>query len=383
MKVVLYFIIYYLFLFYYASNLHIGDFEIDVLSTNSFLATFENYVLSIFGRSDFVLRLPTILLSIVSLFLYYKISQRYLKKEKDIYFSLIVFSLMPGFILATLLFNKSIYIIFLLLLFLYTFFYYRSFSYLLLLFYTMVDYSFISLYLGLIFYSIYKKDNRLLIYSLFLLMINANYFNYEIKGHPRGHFADILGIYFAIFSPLVFLYFLYSLLKMIKTPSILWFISSWGLLFSILLSFRQKIKIDDFAPFVIIAVVFMIATFFKDYRIRLKIFRTPYKILFVTLLGSLILFDIFLLLSPYLFDFKLTSQFRYSKEISTHLLRKEFNYLYCNNRRLCKKLYFYGVKKGKNYYLFFDKNSKKVSISHNNRKIYSFYVSNLNKTDKK
>ena len=383
MKVVLYFIIYYLFLFYYASNLHIGDFEIDVLSTNSFLATFENYVLSIFGRSDFVLRLPTILLSIVSLFLYYKISQRYLKKEKDIYFSLIVFSLMPGFILATLLFNKSIYIIFLLLLFLYTFFYYRSFSYLLLLFYTMVDYSFISLYLGLIFYSIYKKDNRLLIYSLFLLMINANYFNYEIKGHPRGHFADILGIYFAIFSPLVFLYFLYSLLKMIKTPSILWFVSSWGLLFSILLSFRQKIKIDDFAPFVIIAVVFMIATFFKDYRIRLKIFRTPYKILFVTLLGSLILFDIFLLLSPYLFDFKLTSQFRYSKEISTHLLRKGFNYLYCNNRRLCKKLYFYGVKKGKNYYLFFDKNSKKVSISHNNRKIYSFYVSNLNKTDKK
>ena len=383
MKVVLYFIIYYLFLFYYASNLHIGDFEIDTLSTNSFLATFENYVLSIFGRSDFVLRLPTILLSIVSLFLYYKISQRYLKKEKDIYFSLIVFSLMPGFILATLLFNKSIYIIFLLLLFLYTFFYYRSFSYLLLLFYTMVDYSFISLYLGLIFYSIYKKDNRLLIYSLFLLMINANYFNYEIKGHPRGHFADILGIYFAIFSPLVFLYFLYSLLKMIKTPSILWFISSWGLLFSILLSFRQKIKIDDFAPFVIIAVVFMIATFFKDYRIRLKIFRTPYKILFVTLLGSLILFDIFLLLSPYLFDFKLTSQYRYSKEISTHLLRKGFNYLYCNNRRLCKKLYFYGVKKGKNYYLFFDKNSKKVSISHNNRKIYSFYVSNLNKTDKK
>jgi len=378
MRIVVYFVFYYLFLFYYASNLNIGDLEVDYLSHNYPITYIQDIFFYLFGKSNFILRLPSLILSMVSICLYYQISKKYLKQQQDIYFSVVIFSLMPGFIIASLLFNKSIYIIFLVLLFIYSFFYYRFYSYILLFLYTITDYSFISLYIGLIFYSIYKKDSKFLVYSIFLFGINANYFNYEIKGHPVGHLIDVLGVYFAIFSPFVFLYFIYSLLK-IKKPTLLWFISSWGLLFSIILSFRQKIKIDDYAPFVIIAVVFMINIFFSDYRIRLKVFRKPYKLLFLFLLSSLILFDCLILVSKKFLDLKIVNQFKYSKEIVIHLKQKNIDKVFCNNQMFCKKLYFYGLKKGKIFYIKWEKKDKKVSISHNHKKLYSFYVSKLNK----
>ena len=374
----LYFLVYYLFLFFYANYMDIGDVEVDYLTKNYPMTYIENIFLS-FSHTNLFLRLPSLILSIFSIFLYYKISQKYLKKEKDIYFATIIFSLMPGFIIATLLFNKSIYLIFLVLIFIYSFLYYRFYSYIFLFLFTIVDYSFISLYLGLIFYSIYKRDTKFLIYSIILLGINANYFNYEIGGHPRGHFLDVISIYFAIFSPFVFIYFLYSLIKKIKTPNLLWFISSWGLLFSILLSFRQKIKIDDFAPFVIVSVVFMVAIFFKDYRIRLKPFRLKFKFLFSLLFSSLLLFDLILFSSIYIFENKIFSQFRYSYEIYSYLKTNNIDYISSNNKKLLNKLSFYGLKQGDKYFVYFDKNSKKVSILHNNKLLYNFYVSKVNK----
>jgi hypothetical protein len=209
-------------------------------------------------------------------------------------------------------------------------------------------------------------------------MINANYFNYDIGGHPKGHLIDILGVYFAIFSPFVFIYFIYVLIKSFKKPSLLWFISTWGLLFSILLSFRQKIKIDDFAPYVIVAIVFMVAVFFSDYRVRLKIFRTSYKFMFSLLFGSLILFDVFILSSK-LLNIKIINQFKFSKEVSLFLKSKNIDEINCNSKNFCRKLYFYGIHKGDKYFLNFDKNRQKVSISHNQKEIFNFYVSKLNK----
>ena len=252
-------------------------------------------------------------------------------------------------------------------------------AYIILIVYTIVDYSFFTLYLSLIFYSIYKKDTKFLIFSIFLFMVNANYFNYTIGGKPKGHFLDVLIIYFSIFSPFVFIYFIYSLIKTIKQPTLLWFVSSVALLFSILLSFRQRIKIDDFAPFVIISVVFMLAVFLKDYRIRLKPFRLLYKKLFIFLFISLIIFDCLLFISPYIFNYKIFAQFTTSNKIYKFCKTHNINYVKCNNKTLCQKLYFYGLNKGNYYFIDFDKNSKKVSISHNHKVLYNFYVSKLNK----
>ncbi len=359
-----YIIIYFAFLILYASFLDIGNFEVSYFYKPYIYSYVENSFFYLFGRSDLILRLPSIILSFFSIILYYKVSQKFLKKQNDIYFSVFLFSLMPGFIMASLLFNKSIYLIFCVLLFLYLFLYHRFYSYIVLLLYTILDKSFISLYLALIFYSIYKKDGKFLFYSIFLFMLNANYFDYKISGLPRGYFVDVLFVYFAIFSPFVFIYFIYTLLKRAKNPTILWFISVFALFFSILLSFRQRIKIDDYAPFVVISVVFMSAVFLSDYRVRLKIFRKNYRILFVVLFSSLIVFDILMLLGPYFFTNKIFTQFRHSRHVALFLKKHKINYVYCNNKDFCNKLYFYGIKKGNKYYIKYNKTTQKVSISH-------------------
>jgi 4-amino-4-deoxy-L-arabinose transferase-like glycosyltransferase len=379
MKIKIYFLFYYIFLIWYAIHLNIGDFEVSYLETDSLINHISNFFFSIFGKNNFSLRFPSIILSFFSILLYEKIAKYYFKSQKEINFTLIIFSLIPGFIIASLLYNKSIYLIFLTLLFIYSFLYYRFFSYILLVLYVFLDYSFISLYFGLIFYSIYKKDTKFLIYSLLLLMINANYFHYDINGHPQGHFLNLFLVYLAIFSPFVFVYFLYAILKTFKKPNLLWFISTFSLLFSIILSFRQKIKIDDYAPFVIISVIFMIKVFLSDYRIRLKIFRKPFKILFVFLFLSLMFFDLCLLASKYFINKEIFYQFNYSQKIVQFLKEKNINYIYCNNQTFCKKLYFYGLSKGMIYYINFDEKSKKVSILHNKTKLYDKSVSKLYK----
>lgn len=379
MNIRIYFLFYYIFLFWYAIHLNIGDFEVSYLQNSNLINYVSNFFFSILGKSNFSLRLLSLIFSFFSILLYAKIAKHYFKSTKEINFTLIIFSLMPGFIIASLFYNKSIYLIFLTLLFIYTFLYYRFFSYILLALYTFLDYSFVSLYFGLVFYSIYKKDTRFLIYSLLLLMINANYFHYDINGHPQGHFLNLFIVYLAIFSPFVFVYFLYAILKTFKKPNLLWFISTFALLFSIILSFRQKIRIDDYAPFVIISVVFMIKVFLNDYRVRLKIFRKPFKLLFVFLFSSLILFDLFLLSSKYFFNKKIFFQFNYSQEVAKFLKKENINYIYCNDKTFCKKLYFYGLQKGTVYYIEFDKKNKKVSILHNGIKLYDKSVSKLYK----
>ena len=93
------------------------------------------------------------------------------------------------------------------------------------------------------------------------------------------------------------------------------------------------------------------------------------------------MFDIFILSSKYFLDIKILEQFKYSKEIALFLKSKKIDKIYCNNKKICKKLYFYGLEKGDKYLLNYNKTTKKVSISHNNKTLYSFYVSKINKNN--
>ncbi|NPA55861.1 MAG: hypothetical protein GXO40_05810 [Epsilonproteobacteria bacterium] len=365
-----YFVAYYLVLLYYAYYMDVGTVEIKYLLEHRLLFLFET---SLSVYNNLLFRLPSLVLSALSLLLYYQIAKKYLS-SKDAALAIVIFSLMPGFIIASLLCNKSIYLIFLVILFIWSFLYYRFAAYVLLLLYTVVNYSFIFLYLSLFFYAVYKKDARFMAYSIILFAINANYFNYDIAGHPRGYFVELLLVYLAIFSPFVFIYFLYSLIKT-QQKSLLWFISFVSLGLSILLSFRQQIKIDDFAPFVIVYVVFMVRVFLYNYRIRLKIFRSSYRMLFGFLLGSLLVFDMFILSSPYVLHENIVTQFRYTNRIYKYLKTHNIDSVYCNDELFCKKLYFYGLKKGRKYYLLLDEKHKKVSIFHNQKKISQFFFS--------
>ena len=342
-KIIPFLIPFYLFLIWYAVNFL--SFSItDVKSIEKFPVL--NYILDfsfhIFGKNDFALRFPQIFTSFLSSILFFKITKYYLKKQKDKIFALIIFIFIPGMIISSLIINKSIYIIFLTFLFVYLYNVKKFFSYILLASMVFLDSSFISLYFALIFYSIYKKDNLLLILSLVFLAINANYFNYDIGGKPKGHFLDLFGTYFLIFSPFVFIYFLFSIYKGFfdKKRDIVFFIAFFTFVISIILSFRQRIKIDDYAPYTLIYIVYMVKYYLNSYRVRLPQFRNTYKILFVFLFVSLFVFDLALFFNRYTPARKLSNSYYFIKPLVYQLKINKIDNLYSNNPRLIKALNF-------------------------------------------
>jgi hypothetical protein len=376
MRLLLFFIGYYLFLLYYSVNfLSFSIVEQQSLEKFWPLKYILDFSFFLFGKNDFALRLPEIIFSILSVILFFLLSKKYLNK-KDSEFATVIFSLIPGFIVSSLIVNKSIYLIFLTILFLFSF--ETLFSYILLVSFVFLDYSMIVLYLGIVFYSIYKRKTPLLILSLILLTLNANYFNYRIGGKPQGYFLDVIGTYILIFSPFVFIYFMYALYKgFFQKKNIIFFITITAFLSSILFSFRQRIKIDDYAPFTLPYVINMIKIFLNSYRVRLPKFRKGYKLLFVILLVTMIIFDAMLFLNKYTPARNLSESFYFIKPLAKYLKKHQINYIKCNNKYLCKSLSFYGVNQGNNYYLIYSKRKSSVSIFHKNKKIFTIDVSKL------
>jgi 4-amino-4-deoxy-L-arabinose transferase-like glycosyltransferase len=351
--------------------------EVESIYKFPLLKDILNFSFYLFGKNDFALRFPSVFTGFLSVLFFYNIAKNKFKKEKEALFSTYIFMLIPGMIISSVIVNKSVYLIFLTLLFIYTYEKFRIFSYILLILYVFVDKSLISLYLALVFYSIYKKDTKFLIFSLVLLAVNANYFEYKIHGKPKGYFIDLFGAYFLIFSPFVFIYFLYALYKnLFFKKDIIYFISSTAFFISLLLSFRQKIKLDDYAPYTLAFIINMVNIFLKSYKVRLPKFRGFYKLLFFVLLTSLIFFDIALFLNKYTPAKNLSYSFYFTKSLANVLKNHHIDYVYCNNKNICQILKFYGINLGKKYYLFYSKNN--VSIFHNKKLTFEINVSKLN-----
>ena len=111
-----------------------------------------------------------------------------------------------------------------------------------------------------------------------------------IPSRPTGHFAEIFGLYAALFSPFLFLYFVYTLYRILlrNKKNILWVISFTALTFSLLLSIRQRVALTDFAPYVMIAVPLMVWIYYQSVRVRLPQFQKIYKNAFYVVFAMLI-----------------------------------------------------------------------------------------------
>jgi len=133
------------------------------------------------------------------------------------------------------------------------------------------------LFFATFIFSVAKKDNIFLSVSIVGFTLNYWFFGFDVSGRPRGYFLDIFGIYGAVFSPFVFIYYIYSLywflIKYKKPLPLLWFVSFSIFTLSIVLSLRQNIKMEDFATFSVIGLPLMMYTFFHSIRVRLPEFR--------------------------------------------------------------------------------------------------------------
>lgn len=313
----------------------------------------------LFGDNNIALRLPFILFFIASTLLLYKVTKWYFDKKEDRLLSIFIFMLLPGLNSASLIVNEAIIVVFFTLLYLFYYHITEKQCYILLVLFLFIDNSFAIFYLALFFYSLHKKDNLLLVVSLVLFALSMQIFGFEGITKPKGYFIDIILAYASIFSPVLFLYFFYSMYRITikEEKNLYWYISFTAFAFSLVLSFRQRILIEDFAPFVVIAIPIMLKLFLHSLRVRLPMFRKKHYAGAYLLAGVLVLNFMLLYVNKplYLLMEKPYTHFAYeyhfAQDIANELKKRDINNVFSSNSRLINRLRFYGISKGDDYYI--------------------------------
>lgn len=377
-----------LFLLFCISDLSIRYDEAQIFfHSSSILHVITNFSTSLFGQNDFALRMPFLLMHILSIIFLYKIGKLFLKNKIDRVVSVGIYALLPGVNSAAVLVNSAAIIILLTLVFVY--FYLlglKKESYILLVLSLFVENSFVILYLALFFYAITKKDNFLIVFSLVLFSVSMYAYGFDTGGKPKGYFLDTLGVYAAIFSPLLFLYFVYAMYRILikEEKNILWYISFGAFFLSLLLSFRQKLPLEEFAPFVVIAIPLMVKVFFNSYRVRLPMHRKYHNISFSIILVFLIFnYATSVFNKPlYLLIENPKKHFAYdyhiAKDLAKKLKEEGINNIDANDEKLQLRLRFYGIYSGGVYELALTPRDKKdlksIEIEYFGKVVQKFYL---------
>lgn len=381
-------IFHFLLLLVLANDFSISYKEADIYFNNSsiLLSLIANFSTSLLGQTDIALRLPFILFYMASSVLLYLLTEDYFKRKFDQLIAIAIFMILPGVNSAALLVNEAIVVVFLTLLYLYIYKVKQKECYLLLFAFIFIDNSFAILFLALFFRALAKKDNMLIIISLVFFGVSMGMYGFEIGGKPKGYFIDTFGVYGSIFSPLVFLYFFYSIYRRgikDKPKEMFWYISVTALILSFIFSLRQKIAIEDFAPFVVIAIPIMVKTLMGSIRVRLKEFRRAYYTLSFVIFSVLVLNFLFFFANKYLYIFlqnpkkHFAYNYHVAKELSYKLKEEGITKVTTYDEKLQLRLKFYGIDKSNQFILYDTKRSdykQKIEISYNNILIDTYYI---------
>jgi len=373
-------------LLYITRHLSISYEEADIyFSRHSFVHYLACIFTYIFGHNNYALRIPFIVFYYASIFVFFKLCENFFSKNRDRYYASILFMFLPGVFTSALLLNSAIIIVFFTLLFLYLYKKTDKYNYFLLILFVFIDNSFVILFLSLAIFSLMKKDKINFFIALALCLASIWLYGFFIGHRPRSYFFDTFGVYASIFSPLLFVYFIYVLYR-IGTKgekTLFWLIPTTSLLLSLLLSFRQKIAIEDFAPFLVLGIPFVVRMFLKSYRIRLKQFRNFHNtILIITLLLLIMSLGIavfnrglYLVLDRPEMNF--AYKYNFADELAKKLKKDKILKVTCLDERLQKRLLFYGIKKGGMYYLSTFQSMKyfkKIPIKVKHKVILSYYL---------
>ncbi len=339
-------------LLYMSNDFSIAYKEIEIFQNKSGFSGFLSHLFTdSFGKNPFFIKLPFIIFYALSAIVLYLLTDDYFKYQKDRVLAVSIFMILPGVNSAALLINESIVVIFCTLFYLYLYKKTGKENYFLLLIFLFIDNSFAILYLALFFYSLKKRDDVLLFGSLILFGLSMSLYGFEIGGRPRGYFVDTFGIYASIFSPLLFLYFFYAIYRFgIKyEKDMYWYLASTALMLSFIFSLRQKVYIEDFAPFVVVAIPVMVKLIMHSIRVRLTEHQRNYLILGYLLLFSLVVnFGIFIFnKSLYVVLDNPKKHFAYdyhiAKELAIQLKTLGIQNIAIENSKLRERLAFYGI----------------------------------------
>lgn len=305
----------------------------------------------IFGQNDLGLRLPFVVFYLLSAFLMFEICKFELKRQLDRYLCVGIFMILPGVLSSAILVNEAVLVIFLSLLFVLLYLNNQKKYYVLLVICLFVDNSFAIFYLALFFYGIFKKDSKLFSLALALFTISMYLYGFDVSGKPKGYFLDTIGIYSAVFSPLVFLYFIYAIYRITikEEKNLLYFIAFVSFMFALLFSLRQKLMLEDFLPFSVISLPIVIKVFLNSYRVRLPKHRKVHFIFFTFILSSLVLNSLLTIFNKPLYIFTKTPKkhfvykYHIAKELSIWLHKNGYKAISSKDKDMLKRLKFYAI----------------------------------------
>lgn len=344
--------------------------------------------LSVFGHNDYALRIPMIAFHLISTVLLFLISKPYVTREYDRIWIIAIYALLPGVTSAALVLDSAGIVIVGTFLFVYLFQQDERYSIAVMPLLYWLDPAFIYLFLGTAIYGFMNKRYLPGAIGGTLFAISIMFHGIDVGGIPQGRFLDVLGVYAAIFSPIVFLYIFYVLYRrfIANQRDLLWTIAASAFLISILLSFRQKVPIQIFAPFMMLALPLAAQTFFQTYRIRLREFRKRYAYLFYSALFLLVLNALAVFFNQYFYRYfqNPKDHFAYpmhvAKELARTLHREKIECVDARDEKLQLRLRFYGISECKNYR--FEESprtsGKKVTISYKNTPVFTTYVTKIN-----
>lgn len=344
----------FVFLLYAANSLSISYNEAEIFfQKHSLLGYILKLSAHFFGQNDLAVRGVMIFFHIASVVLMYKVSKFYIKLEFDRIVAVLLFVLLPGTLASALIINNAGICITLALLCIYLFHIKKKILFS--LFFCLaffIDGDFLIFYAGFFIFALYKRKPPLAWLSAILFLLTLYFFGFETNGRPSGHFIDTFGIFAAVFSPFVFIFFVYTIYRIWvkEKKDLLWFIAICSFCFCMIVSVRQRLELEQFLPFCVIATPLMVRVFFNSYRVRLPKFRKGHKIctglvmLFLVFNWSAIIFNqIF-----YIFlndpTKHLTYKFDVAKELADKLKEAGVQDIATEDTRLALRLKFYGIK---------------------------------------
>ncbi len=348
-----------------------------------------NASLKLFGENDYALRLPMILLHLLSLSLMYQISKHYVARENDRLWIALIYALLPGVSSAALVVDNAGLVIASLFLSIYLFVNYGKYALATFPVLIFIDPAFAYLFFGVALYGIIRREYHYTLFGIIALGVSLGINGIHVGGSPESRFLDLLGVYTAIFSPLVFLYLFYVLYRRMiaKEWDLIWSVAMSAFVLSVLLSFRQKVEVQTFAPFVLLALPLAGQTFLHTYRIRLREFRGRYRALFYTAFFLLVVNALAVFFNHYLYRFVSDPSRHFSypmhvaKELAAHLKKTNIGCVNTSDQKLRLRLQFYGITQCDGYRLDNSPSfgAQKVTISYTNKPIYETYVTKVNK----
>jgi len=301
---ILFITIYISSLLYLILTLPIGSNEAKIFFSENGTLYYLSHIFDNNFKNNLDFRFPFFIFGLINIYIFYLISREYLDKSKS-YFATFIFALLPGIITSSVIVNIAVFVITLVLIFIYAHIKnYRTLEIISMLTLLIIHDASAIFFISLSIYFAFKRDKFMFSFSIMLTAISLIYFNgLDIGGKPKGRFLELFGLYSAIFSPIVFIVFFYSLYRiwLREKKDIIWYISFTAFIISIFLSLRQKVIITDFAPYIIVGTLLMVVTYYKTLNVRLPEFQKNYKIVCKIVTLSLIISSLVILFHKVLF----------------------------------------------------------------------------------